>query len=320
MGCGAIFMIQRVKALDAHLISSGAVAETDPRLLDEMIALIVARGLTVVSLAEMRRRLLGGDLDSRFVCFTFDGAYRSIKDKVLPLFMSRNMPFAVFAASDYLGGGHVPWWLALEALLTGRDRVSLTLEGEPIEIRCRSKSEKQQAFGRLFQRLGKLAAEPRMALLESALKLHGIDRDALALREMLSAEEIKRLAQNELVTVGVQGGGLRPLASMSFEDARQDFEGAIQTLEAAAGERPRHLAFPNGEKMAFSARDVGIARELGFETAVTAIEGALWPEHARELLVLPRIALDNDPATLVRALMLGGESTAASPATRRTSR
>jgi len=288
--------------------------------MDEMIALIVARGLAVISLAEMRRRLVGGDLDSRFVCFTFDGAYRGIKDKVLPLFASRNMPFAVYAATDYLDSGRIPWWLALEALLTGRDRISLKLEGELIEIRCRSQSEKQQAFGHLFQRLGKLAAEPRMKLLESALKLHGIDRDALALREMLSADEIKQLAGNELVTVGIQGGGLRPLASMSFEDARQDLEAAIQIMAAAAGERPRHLAFPSGEKMAFSTRDVGIARELGFESAVTAIEGALWPEHARELLALPRIALDNDPATLVRALMLSGASRATAPAARRASR
>ena len=41
---------------------------------------------------------------------------------------------------------------------------------------------------------------------------------------------------------------------------------------------------------------------------MTAVEGALWPEHASEPFALPRIALDNDPATLVRALMLSGGS------------
>ena len=34
------------------------------------------------------------------------------------------------------------------------------------------------------------------------------------------------------------------------------------------------------------------------------------PSTARELLVLPRIALDNNPATLVRALMLGSDAPA----------
>jgi hypothetical protein len=75
-------------------------------------------------------------------------------------------------------------------------------------------------------------------------------------------------------------------------------------LETATGIRPKHLAFSEEENPTVVARNVKIARELGFETAVTSLEGALWPEHARELMALPRIALDNDPATLVRALML----------------
>ena len=58
MGCGAIFMIQRVIPLDASLTARGAVAETDPLLLEEMFALVAAQGLDVVSLAEMRRRLV----------------------------------------------------------------------------------------------------------------------------------------------------------------------------------------------------------------------------------------------------------------------
>ena len=82
---------------------------------------------------------------------------------------------------------------------------------------------------------------------------------------------------------------------------------SLDALESATGRRPRDLSFPGAQVGGRHRADVNIARELGLETAVTAIEGALWPEHARELLVLPRIALDNDPATLVRALMLGGD-------------
>ncbi len=81
MGCGAIFMIQRVMSISASLTARGAVAETDPLLLEEMVALVAAQNLDVVSLAEMRRRLVEGELDRRFVTFTFDGAYRSILDQ-----------------------------------------------------------------------------------------------------------------------------------------------------------------------------------------------------------------------------------------------
>ena len=83
---------------------------------------------------------------------------------------------------------------------------------------------------------------------------------------------------------------------------------ALDRLEAAIGERPRHLAFPGIEASSAGQREFGLAAGLGIDTAVTVVEGALWPEHAADPFALPRIALDNDPATLVRALMLSAGS------------
>ena len=303
MGCGAIFMIRRVRALEDTLTSRGVIAETDPLLLQEMIALVTAQSLDVVSLAEMRRRLVERDLDRRFVCFTFDGAYRAVRDVVFPFFKERGMPFAVYAGTDYLGNERIPWWLALEGLIQDCDRVSLQIGAEIVDCRCRSAGEKQEVYARLFRRLALLDRGARADLLEGVLKKHAVSMARIAQREMLSPDELKRLAQDLLVTIGTLGGGAQPLGELSFDRARQSVEDSIHALEAATGLRPRHLAFP-GEEAVVVARDIRIARELDLETGVTSIEGALWPEHARELLALPRIALDNDPATLVRALML----------------
>jgi peptidoglycan/xylan/chitin deacetylase (PgdA/CDA1 family) len=308
MGCGAIFMIQRVKRLDASLTAPGAVAETDPLLLEEMVALVAAQNLDVVSLAEMRRRLTERDLGQRFVAFTFDGAYRSILTCVLPLFEKRGMPFAVYAASDFLGTGQTPWWMALEALFHNNDRLSLDLGGQTFELRCRSPQDRLEAYSRVYQLLTRIESGNRARLVRRECERYGLDLQALAARAMLSPEELKRLDAHDLVTVGSNAGGLHALSELGFDPARETIAASLDALEAATGRRPRDLAFPGAQAGGVTARDVTIARSLGLETAVTAIEGALWPEHARELLVLPRIALDNNPATLVRALMLGGEA------------
>ena len=149
--------------------------------------------------------------------------------------------------------------------------------------------------------------QTRIAIVDAAVKKHGIDRAAAAEREMLSKEELKTLAQSHLVTIGSLAGGSLPLSELSYDRARETIEQSIQVLEAVTGSRPRDLAFPGGDAAKVTARDIKIAQDLGLETAATSIEGALWPEHARELHALPRIALDNDPSTLVRAIMLGGE-------------
>lgn len=307
MGCGAIFMIQRVMPVDASLTAHGAVAETDPLLLEEMVALVAAQNLDVVSLAEMRRRLTERDLEQRFVTFTFDGAYRSILTSVLPLFEKRGMPFAVYAGSDFLGTGRTPWWLALEALFHRNERLSLDIDGQTVEVRCHSPEDRLDAYARVHQLLSQMDGGKRTSVVQNLCENSGLDVQALASREMLSPEELKQLDAHDLVTVGSNAGGLYALSELDFDSARETIATSLDALEAVIGRRPRDLAFPGASVAGVTARDVDIARELGLETAVTAIEGALWPEHARELHVLPRIALDNNPATLVRALMLGGE-------------
>jgi peptidoglycan/xylan/chitin deacetylase (PgdA/CDA1 family) len=303
-------MIQRVMPLDASLTARGAVAETDPLLLEEMVALVAARNLDVVSLAEMRRRLTERDLGQRFVTFTFDGAYRRILTSVLPLFERRGMPFAVYAGSDFLGTGHTPWWMALEALFHANERLSLDIDGQMVELRSRSPQDRVDAYARVHQLLSRMDGGKRESLVQRECERYGLDVQALAAREMLSPDELKRLAAHDLVTVGSNAGGMHALAELGFDRARDTIAASLAALEAVTGRRPRDLAFPGASVSGVTARDVNIARELGLETAVTAIEGALWPEHARELLVLPRIALDNNPATLVRALMLGGDAIA----------
>lgn len=308
MGCGAIFMIHRVSPPERCLTSGTPVSATDPGMLEEMVSLVVALKLDVISLAEMQRRLMAGDLSRRFVCFTFDGAYRSVRDSVLPLFRKRGLPFAVYAATDFLDGDSLPWWLSLEVLLKECDKLSLEFGPDREEIRCRSYAEKQEAYARLYRRLAKLERSARVTLLEAALKKYGVDHQAAAARELLSRDELNTLAQSSLVTIGSQGGGGEPLSELSYDRARQSVEQSLDCLEAASGARPRHFAYPGGARAKVTARDVRIARDLGLETAVTGIEGALWPEHSHEMLALPRIAHDNDPAILARALMLSGGS------------
>ncbi len=300
-------MIQRVMPLEASLTARGAVAETDPLLLKEMVALVAAQNLDVVSLGEMRRRLVERDLGRRFVVFTFDGAYRSILTTVLPLFEKHGMPFAVYAGSDFLGTGETPWWMGLEALFHGNDRLVLEIGGQSFQVQCRLPQDRIESYSRVHQALMRLDTSKRTSLVRGFCETNGLDLPALASREMLSPEEMQRLDAHGLVTVGSNAGGLQALSDLGFDGAQNSVAASLDALETATGRRPRDLAFPGASAAAVTARDVNIARELGLDTAVTELEGALWPEHARELLVLPRIALDNNPATLVRALMLGGD-------------
>jgi hypothetical protein len=204
----------------------------------------------------------------------------------------------------------MPWWMLLEALFRRNDRISLDIAGKVVEVLRGSHQDRLDAYARVHQLLTRVDADKRASLLQKECKTRGLDVSALASREMLTPAELKQLDAHILVTVGSNAGGMHALSEIGFDRARETIAASLDALETAICRRPRDLAFPGGAVGGITARDVNIAREFGFDTAMTAIEGALWPEHARELLILPRIALDNNPATLVRALMLGGETSA----------
>lgn len=304
MGCGAIFMVQRARPQVESLVGQGAIAETDPLLLEEMVALVVEQGLEVIPLSEVRRRLEAREFSKRFVSFTFDGAYKATLTSVLPLFRERGLPFTLFAGADFLDTGRAPWWMALEALVSQSSRIRIYQQDKARDLTCGGDADKRDCYARLFQEADLLPAADRAAHVEALCRQHNVDLAALAAREMLSGAELKALAEDPLIAIGSLGRGVRPLAELSYDEAKEDLAQSLAKLEEVLGERPRHIAYPGTLPANAGAREFSLASSLGVETAVTAVEGALWPEHAVELFALPRIALDNDPATLVRALML----------------
>lgn len=304
MGCGAIFMVQRARPQVESLMGQGVIAETDPLLLEEMVALVVEQGLDVIPLSEVRRRLEAREFSRRFVSFTFDGAYHVTLGTVLPLFRERALPFTLFVSADFLDTGRVPWWMALEALITQCSRVRSWQENKARDLDCADDAGKRDCYARLFQEASALPAAERAAWVEALCQQHNVDLAVVAAREMLNGAELKALAQDPLIVIGSQGGGARPLTELSYDEAQEDLARSLVCLQEVLGERPRHIAYPGTLAANAGSREFRLAGGLDVETAVTAVEGALWPEHAVELFALPRIALDNDPATLVRALML----------------
>jgi peptidoglycan/xylan/chitin deacetylase (PgdA/CDA1 family) len=79
------------------------------------------------------------------------------------------------------------------------------------------------------------------------------------------------------------------LCRESAADVRSELALARAQLEAALARPVRHLAYPYGKREHVGAREVAIARELGFASAVTTRQGALFSAHAAQLHALPRV-------------------------------
>jgi peptidoglycan/xylan/chitin deacetylase (PgdA/CDA1 family) len=65
---------------------------------------------TVVSFAELLRRLQSGEDISRHIVITFDDGYRDNCETAAPILSEGNLPACFFVATGFVGSTTVPWW------------------------------------------------------------------------------------------------------------------------------------------------------------------------------------------------------------------
>src|SRR5438105_6146874 len=75
-GVGAILMLHHVRPPRPERFQPNRSLEITPRFLARLVKGLRRSGLDLISLDEMRRRMVDGDFSRRFVCLTFDDGYR----------------------------------------------------------------------------------------------------------------------------------------------------------------------------------------------------------------------------------------------------
>ena len=104
-------------------------------------------------------------------------------------------------------------------------------------------------------------------------------------------DEIRQLAAHPLATIGAHTVHHYNLKRLAREDALAEIRDSAARISQETGTRPHHFAYPYGYAAAVGAREVELAREAGFVSAVTTRHGVLHPAHSGHLHALPRISV-----------------------------
>jgi peptidoglycan/xylan/chitin deacetylase (PgdA/CDA1 family) len=109
------------------------------------------------------------------------------------------------------------------------------------------------------------------------------------------------------------------LSRLGLQQSERELRMGRTVAEGAVGRSVTHLAYPHGTRDTFGRREMALATELGFASAVTAEPGVIRPGDV-EMMALPRIAWDGTSLRAWRALLTGltlkgrlGESIAGPP-------
>ena len=298
-GSGAILMLHRVTTRNWSPLGVNAGLAITPRFLDAALTELRRRGQPVVAMDEMLEAVRAGR-SHQVVAVTADDAYLDNLTEALPVFEAHGAPFTVYVAPALVSGETLPWWEVAEELAMARDEVRLPEGGETLS--CRTPDEKRRAVRRLMAWLSREVPES-----DQQAALRALGAAAGLKRRFMGWDELRALAAHPLATLGAHTVHHANVRRLAEDDALLEMRESAAIVERETGARPRHFAYPYGGPAAVGAREVALAVEAGFATAVTTRHGVLVPGHAGHLHALPRISVNGNFQTVAatRTLMSG---------------
>jgi peptidoglycan/xylan/chitin deacetylase (PgdA/CDA1 family) len=130
----------------------------------------------------------------------------------------------------------------------------------------------------------------RAAMLVSTFNHTGLSLSELNDTYFLDEREIQALARHPLASIGGHTTSHPALKTLDACSARAEMVDNRNYLENLLQLPVRHLAYPYGDSSACGSREEHLARDAGFQTAVTTRHGQLRDLHLN-YFALPRIGV-----------------------------
>lgn len=292
-GLGVIFTLHRVTREPSGDFDPNRILNVTPQFLRDTLETFRAMKLDILSLDEVAERVQSDHARKPFVCFTLDDGYRDTFHEAYPVFRAYDAPFAVYLASAFPKGTLTLWWLVLRDIINESDFIEPEIAGLPDRISTRVPSEKEKSFQILWSWLLFEASHEERERCISRLALKArYDVPALCRELSMSWDEICRLAQDPLATLGGHTVSHPNLRTLGRNQAKTEIEQGLADIEHYTGCRPVHFSYPYGMPGAAGKEEFNLLSELGLKTAVTTRPGMIWPEHRSHMLALPRMSLN----------------------------
>jgi peptidoglycan/xylan/chitin deacetylase (PgdA/CDA1 family) len=305
-GAGIILRFERVRPRRSARFQPLKSREITPRFLDRTIRALKRWKYDLVSIDEVCRRAVTLAEPRRFVCLTFDGAYKDLMTSAYPVLSAHRVPFAVYVPTAFPDGVGEAWWLALEQVIAQENRVSLMMDRKELRFDIETTADKNQLYEFLAGWMRSLTPSDLSSAIKDLCTRYSVDLAALSREASMDWEDLAALAADPLATIGSATVNYPLLSNLKDADALREMTMGRAVAQAAFHREVRHFAFPFGDRAAFRRAHVVMTEEAGFASAASAIPGIVQAEGHTNLHALPRVAWDGRHSLRAMRVMLSG--------------
>ena len=155
-GAGVILKFERVRPPGAGAFQPLRSKEVSPEFLDKAIRAMLRWGYEFVSMDEVSARAQQPAVAQRFVCLTFEGAYRDFMTYAYPVLSRQRVPFTLYVPTGFVDGIGEAWWLALADIVGRNSRIGLMIDDAERRFAGSTTEEKYQIYDWLYNWLNTL--------------------------------------------------------------------------------------------------------------------------------------------------------------------
>ncbi|WP_424631107.1 polysaccharide deacetylase family protein [Bradyrhizobium sp. SYSU BS000235] len=306
-GCGVILKFEHVRPSHRDPFQPLRSHEITPEFLDRAIEALKRWKFDVLSIDEIAERAQQPIGTERYIALTFDGAYCDFMTFAYPVLSRHRVPFAIYVPTGFVDGIGQAWQLALRDVVAKTTRIALVMDGDEKRFNVSDRASKYELYDVLHAWLLSLPPDDLGVAIGDLCRRYGVDLSSVSKNITMTWQDLAVLARDPLATIGC--------ATVNYPNLRQTKGTAVlremamgrKVLETALGMSCRHFAYPYGDRDSFTPRDVMLARESGFATAVSSEAGFIGRDGQPDLMRLPRIAWDGRRTSLraFRAVLSG---------------
>lgn len=306
-GAGVILKFEHVRPPRAGAFQPLRSREITAEFLDKAIRAMRRWRYDFLSMDEVRSRAQQSALAQRFVCLTFDGGHRDFMNYAYPVLSRHRVPFTLYLPTGFVDGIGEAWWLALEDIIARNPRIGLMIDDVEKRFATGTLDEKYEVYGLLYDWLGSLPPADLSAAIGDLCTRYGTDLKAMSRAGAMTWPDLAKLARDPQATIGSATVHYPALSRAKGNVALREMTMGRSVLETALGSTCRHFAYPFGNSDSFGPRDVMLAKEAGFFTAVSAQPGVVRADGKSDLFSLPRVAWDGRRKSIasLRAVLSG---------------
>lgn len=210
---------------------------------------------------------------------TFDDGYKDNLINALPILEKYNVPATVYVTTRFADGDAWMWWNELWDLVSNQKSI---IFNNNLELNCHSNKEKKLTYNFLLKQFSAMTIETQMSVLS---KISQSDQRVSYSEICLDWSDIVSLDEHPLITIGSHTHSHPNLCNESENTVFYELNHSKLLLESKLGHAIHHLSFPFGGVNEYGMREINIANEIGYHSAVTTMCKKMYK---KKILELPR--------------------------------